>query len=161
MFKFNKLDMNTIKNKANDIVPHNSDSTLAMNNRNIVRSFGNMYNSGLETSPLMYSKNVLGPFRSATNAGDVLGYDKGATNIKYGYEPNKMSGNNVLGFSSSKIGGSLSRSGDASYSGNPRYVYDGSDYIRFKKLQSHNKSCLLYTSPSPRDVEESRMPSSA
>ena len=23
------------------------------------------------------------------------------------------------------------------------------------------KSCLLYTSPSPRDVEESRMPSSA
>ena len=25
----------------------------------------------------------------------------------------------------------------------------------------HNKNCLLYTSPSPRDVEESRMPSSA
>ena len=24
-----------------------------------------------------------------------------------------------------------------------------------------SKSCLLYTSPSPRDVEESRMPSSA
>ena len=30
-------------------------------------------------------------------------------------------------------------------------------------LDSHNTSyfCLLYTSPSPRDVEESRMPSSA
>ena len=26
---------------------------------------------------------------------------------------------------------------------------------------SHTQSCLLYTSPSPRDVEESRMPSSA
>ena len=25
----------------------------------------------------------------------------------------------------------------------------------------HDNSCLLYTSPSPRDVEESRMPSSA
>ena len=25
----------------------------------------------------------------------------------------------------------------------------------------HSQSCLLYTSPSPRDVEESRMPSSA
>ena len=25
----------------------------------------------------------------------------------------------------------------------------------------HQQSCLLYTSPSPRDVEESRMPSSA
>ena len=29
-----------------------------------------------------------------------------------------------------------------------------------KELQSGNP-CLLYTSPSPRDVEESRMPSSA
>ena len=28
-------------------------------------------------------------------------------------------------------------------------------------LTSKNNSCLLYTSPSPRDVEESRMPSSA
>ena len=27
--------------------------------------------------------------------------------------------------------------------------------------RSPNQSCLLYTSPSPRDVEESRMPSSA
>ena len=26
---------------------------------------------------------------------------------------------------------------------------------------SHRQHCLLYTSPSPRDVEESRMPSSA
>ena len=37
----------------------------------------------------------------------------------------------------------------------------------FWKVYDHNfedcviKSCLLYTSPSPRDVEESRMPSSA
>ena len=38
-----------------------------------------------------------------------------------------------------------------------------------KRIRAHNASkgakytrgCLLYTSPSPRDVEESRMPSSA
>ena len=30
----------------------------------------------------------------------------------------------------------------------------------YDSIQKHN-SCLLYTSPSPRDVEESRMPSSA
>ena len=29
------------------------------------------------------------------------------------------------------------------------------------EFAKRNKSCLLYTSPSPRDVEESRMPSSA
>ena len=33
----------------------------------------------------------------------------------------------------------------------------GADSISFVE----NNSCLLYTSPSPRDVEESRMPSSA
>ena len=30
-----------------------------------------------------------------------------------------------------------------------------------QQLKSLDQSCLLYTSPSPRDVEESRMPSSA
>ena len=35
-------------------------------------------------------------------------------------------------------------------------------YIQSGKLQRNcSLSCLLYTSPSPRDVEESRMPSSA
>ena len=29
------------------------------------------------------------------------------------------------------------------------------------KLLEQNKNCLLYTSPSPRDAHESRMPSSA
>ena len=30
-----------------------------------------------------------------------------------------------------------------------------------RRLQQKTQVCLLYTSPSPRDVEESRMPSSA
>ena len=29
------------------------------------------------------------------------------------------------------------------------------------RITTRHKGCLLYTSPSPRDVEESRMPSSA
>ena len=33
--------------------------------------------------------------------------------------------------------------------------------IPINLLRSGSKACLLYTSPSPRDVEESRMPSSA
>jgi len=40
-----------------------------------------------------------------------------------------------------------------------------SDWIRFDYLSEHPNTlymdCLLYTSPSPRDVEEPRMPSSA
>ena len=54
------------------------------------------------------------------------------------------------------------------------YIYKGilriardPDLVNFSKRhlvteESHlEKICLLYTSPSPRDVEESRMPSSA
>ena len=36
--------------------------------------------------------------------------------------------------------------------------YNNPEYVA---AYGNNYSCLLYTSPSPRDVEESRMPSSA
>ena len=36
-----------------------------------------------------------------------------------------------------------------------------SKYMGYDVFVSYAKYCLLYTSPSPRDVEESRMPSSA
>ena len=36
----------------------------------------------------------------------------------------------------------------------------GGNMVMAKKLAGYS-DCLLYTSPSPRDVEESRMPSSA
>ena len=35
------------------------------------------------------------------------------------------------------------------------------DYSTFRSSSCHAKSCLLYTSPSPRDLSTSRMPSSA
>ena len=44
------------------------------------------------------------------------------------------------------------------------YIDDENDINTYKMYAddiAHNVSCLLYTSPSPRDVEESRMPSSA
>ena len=36
-----------------------------------------------------------------------------------------------------------------------------SDYLNFAKHSLQQQSCLLYTSPSPRDLSTSRMPSSA
>ena len=35
------------------------------------------------------------------------------------------------------------------------------EHFREHSKDHHSRRCLLYTSPSPRDVEESRMPSSA
>ena len=39
--------------------------------------------------------------------------------------------------------------------------FENPDFLNPEKLDAEMRSCLLYTSPSPRDVEESRMPSSA
>ena len=38
---------------------------------------------------------------------------------------------------------------------------NGAHSHNYSHADSHSYTCLLYTSPSPRDVEESRMPSSA
>ena len=40
-------------------------------------------------------------------------------------------------------------------------IFELQDGRRFCNTHRVNRNCLLYTSPSPRDVEESRMPSSA
>jgi hypothetical protein len=105
----------------------------------LTRAFGNMINNGLGTSPLLYKKNVLGPFRTAFNAGDVVTNNIEPNDIKYGRLPNQVGGNNL---SRLQVGGDgiSTQNGNAMYSGNPKYVYDGSDYIRFKKLQAINKT---------------------
>ena len=111
----------------------------AVSRRQLSRAFGNMTNAGLGTSPLLYSKNILGPFRTAFNAGDVVTNSIEPTNIKYGRLPNQVGGNNL---SRIQVGGdgTSAQNGKAMYSGNPKYVHDGSDYIRFRKLQAMNKS---------------------
>ena len=40
-------------------------------------------------------------------------------------------------------------------------VEDKDQFVLVKEIQYHPVTCLLYTSPSPRDFEASRMPSSA
>ena len=41
------------------------------------------------------------------------------------------------------------------------YIFQGDWEDELSALNFTRRGCLLYTSPSPRDVEESRMPSSA
>ena len=110
----------------------------AVSRKQLSRAFGNMINKGLGTSPLLYSKNILGPFRTAFNAGDVVTNNIEPTNIKYGKLPNQVGGNNLSRLQV-RGDGTSSQNGKAMYSGNPKYVHDGSDYIRFRKLQAINK----------------------
>ena len=45
---------------------------------------------------------------------------------------------------------------------NPAISYNGvTNRFELKRFHTGNNTCLLYTSPSPRDRQKSRMPSSA
>ena len=109
------------------------------NRTQLRRAFGNKYNSGLVSSPALYDKNILGPFRTAFNAGDVVTNKIKNTDSKYGKLSNQVGGNNLSRLQTRSDGNS-SQNGTAMFSGNPRHVYDGSDYARFKKLNAINKN---------------------
>ena len=119
--------------------PMDGGNNRSVSRKQLKKAFGNIYNSGLKSSPLLHDKSVLGPFRAATSAGDTVTLEYGSTNKKYGTEANLVGGNNFSRLQGN-LGDGMSRNGIASYSGNPRYVYDGSDYIRFKRLMAINKN---------------------
>ncbi len=110
-------------------------------NRSVLRrSFGNLFNDGLNSSPLQMatkSTSQCGSFRAATMAGDVVGSVNSATNVKYGVEHNSTGTH----FASLNLNpGGIRRNGESSYAGNPRHVYDSSDFLRYKKLKSINQT---------------------
>lgn len=111
----------------------------ALARKYLSKAFGNMNNSGLNSSPLLYERNILGPFRTAFNAGDVITNSIEDTNSKYGTESNQVGGNNLSRLQR-RGDGKSGQKGNAMYSGNTKYVHAGSDYIRFKKLQALNKT---------------------
>jgi hypothetical protein len=132
-------------------VPHSHISkghdVRIANERGISRSilrkgFGNLYNEGLEESPLYYSRNggsKCGSFRSAFNAGDVNGTENEATNKKYGIEHNTASSGNNLARLNLNPGG-IKQNGNSFYAGNPKNVYDASDFLRYRKLKAMNQN---------------------
>jgi len=78
------------------------------------------------------------PFRQAYNAGDPNGYINQSST---GGESNHL---NNIGLSSSlrvyARSGGVKFNGKATFAGNPKFVYAGDDYVRFKKLAAINKT---------------------
>ena len=77
------------------------------------------------------------PFRKAFNAGDVEGTVNSAPDAQY---PGANQVNGRTGSRLNTYSGGVHNNGGAVFSGNPKYVYDSSDYIRFKKLSAKNKT---------------------
>lgn len=90
--------------------------------------------------------SAITPFRAANNAGDYLSrqnYTSGGSN--------QLSGriNSAITPSAMTLGGGifskLDGTGIPSSTTNVKYVYDGSDYTRFKKMQAVNRSYNDYS----------------
>ena len=80
------------------------------------------------------------PFRTALNAGDPAGTVNQYTNIKYGRAYNQISSSSLGRLNGLKIGDGVQQNGNAAWSGNSRYVYDSSDYTKFRKLKIKNQT---------------------
>jgi hypothetical protein len=101
-------------------------------------AFGNNWlipSAGL--SPLIWSGSKTTPFRRAYIAGDQFGTVNESPN------PLMPGSNQVNGRGVSMLNiksGGVHNDGTALFSGNPKFVYDGSDYVRYKKLKAINKT---------------------
>ena len=87
-------------------------------------------------SPLL-ANFKLTPFRAAYNAGDYRG------TVNESPSPEYPGSNQVNGRGVSMLNiksGGPHNDGEAAYSGNPKFVYDGADYVRYKKLKAINKT---------------------
>jgi hypothetical protein len=80
---------------------------------------------------------IITPFRLFTNSGDQAASINSAPIASLG-APNQVGGSTVVRLNA-QYGGPRAN-GQAAYSGNPKYVYDGSDYTKFKKLVAINKT---------------------
>lgn len=82
--------------------------------------------------------SVITPFRAAYNAGDLAGtINSNPSSVLPG--SNQVTSSRIATQHHAFFGG-VHNDGGALFSGNPRYVYDSSDYIRFKKLTAENKT---------------------
>ena len=97
------------------------------------------------------------PFRAMMNAGDpnmsynsdILGAEKASQSFSGNGPVNPLYTRSISQVSSSRrasnagwrgLAGGVHSGGQSLWTGNPKFVYDGSDYVTFKKLQAKNRN---------------------
>jgi hypothetical protein len=85
------------------------------------------------------SQLAITPFRRYFNAGDTAGTVNSVTSSLLGRPPNQVGSNSMVSRLHTNYGG-VKSDGEAFFTGNPKYVYDSSNYVRFKKLQAVNRN---------------------
>jgi hypothetical protein len=111
-------------------VTNYKDSEQTMSRR-VLRSAWNTRNA---SGTINGRSRVITPFRAVNNLGDFLS----RTNYVCG-GPNQVT-NHKPGMRIGSIISACDATGVEGYSGNPKFVPDSSDYIRFKKQQAMNRN---------------------
>jgi len=91
----------------------------------------------LGTTVFTGDTGAITPFRRFFNAGDSAGTVNSGPSPALG-PPINQGRNSMVSRIHANEGGT--RTGDAFFTGNQKFVYDGSDYIRFKKIQAGNRN---------------------
>ena len=97
---------------------------------------------GIGNSPLTTKNPICGQFRAAYSAGDLITPLTGggqAADPKFGNVSNLLGSIGGL-IMNAPVTADGTRTGKATYVGNPKYVYDSSDVIRYKKLKAQGKT---------------------
>ena len=130
----------------------NQESSNASNRFRLRKAFGNRIIQYKRTAnlkiPIQTSILPITPFRASFNAGDPFGsvnktpwsglLHKGSNQINLPNHHGVGDGTHTINVSDPLTG--VYGASASGYSGNPRFVYDGSDYARFKKLQAINRN---------------------
>ena len=117
----------------------------AMSRLVLRNAFGNSalyegYGENAASSPIalqQYGNFPITPFRAAYNAGDVFGTVNSAPSSQFP-APNQVNSIQVPVLHIKP--GAAHNNGGSAYSGNPKYVYDGSDYATYRRLKAINKT---------------------
>ena len=124
--------------------------------RKVVRkSFGNyfIFDNNIATPQLLgpnaacpgapVGTGILTPFRRAMNAGDPYGTVNMPPSSSLRQKPaNQINAprSGIHGWQGLASSGTRTVAGGSAYTGNPKYVYDSSDYIRYKHLKAKNNA---------------------
>ena len=79
------------------------------------------------------------PFRRYFNAGDTAGSFNSAPSPLLGRPTDQVGSSSMVSRLHAPQSG-VNNQGQAFFTGNPKYVYDSSNYIKFKKLQAMNRN---------------------
>jgi len=113
-----------------------------------IKAFGNkrtQYNAATGSAIMKGKQIPITPFRAAMNAGDEAGSVNSGV-LSHLYAPSQANG---IGNMSKHFNAGGNSTGESAYTGNQNFVYDGSDYTRFKKLQAFNRERGAATAVAP------------